>query len=166
MHSYSHFFIGEMCTWVTGFVQELTLQATEDEAWTLASQCMKSAFVYLRTVCSPAANALSDPNKVSRCTTYMWCLLESHRLMREFLDASFRNHPCIAPVITLHLFRSQVTKTAFSEAIKRLEGCLNALEKNGPSKPAAKGGKTKAGTTMEERKEGTLTKTDKHPGLV
>ena len=84
----------------------------------------------------------------------------------RFLDASFRNHPCIAPVITLHLFRSQVTKTAFSEAIKRLEGCLNALEKNGPSKPATKGGKTKAGTTMEERKEGTLTKTDKHPGLV
>ena len=147
MHSYSHFFVGEMCTWVTGFVQELTLQATEDEAWTLASQCLKSIFVYLRTVRSAAANAFSDPNKVSRCTTYMWCLLESHRLMKEFLDASFRNHPCIAPVITLHLFRTRVTKTSFAESIKRLEGRLNALEKNGAPKAQGKGGGKKGGET-------------------
>ena len=136
MHSYSHFFIGEMCTWVTGFVQELSLQSSEEEAWTLASQCLKSVFVHLRTVRSPAANAFSDPNKLSRCTTFMWCLWESHRLMKEFLDSSFRNHPCIAPVITLHLFRTRVTKNAFTEAIKRLEGRINSLEKTNSPKGA------------------------------
>lgn len=46
MHSYSHFFIEEMCTWVTGFVQELSIQSFEDEAWTLASSCLKSVFVF------------------------------------------------------------------------------------------------------------------------
>lgn len=151
MHSYSHFFIGEMCTWVTGFVQELTIQSTEEEAWTLASQCLKSVFVYLRTVRSPAANAFSDPNKLSRCTTYMWCLLESHRLMKEFLDSSFRNHPCIAPVVTLHLFRTRVTKTAFAESIKRLEGRVNALEKNGTGKPNGKGGNNQGGSNVGKK---------------
>jgi hypothetical protein len=49
--------------------------------------------------------------------------------MREYQDSCFRNHPSIAPVITLHLFRTRLTKAAFEEKFKRLEGRINALEK-------------------------------------
>lgn len=59
----------------------------------------------------------------------MWSLIESHRVMREYQDSCFRNHPSIAPVITLHLFRTRLTKVAFDEKLKWLEGRLNALEK-------------------------------------
>ncbi len=49
--------------------------------------------------------------------------------MREYQDGCFRNHPSIAPVISLHLFRTRLTKVAFEEKLKRLEGRISGLEK-------------------------------------
>jgi hypothetical protein len=50
--------------------------------------------------------------------------------MKEFLDACFRNHGAIAPVIVLHIFKMRVTRTSMSSSIKRLEGRIASLEKN------------------------------------
>jgi hypothetical protein len=51
--------------------------------------------------------------------------------MRSFVDARFRNHSAIAPVIVLHVFKTRVTIVAHNAAIKRLEGRIAALEKSG-----------------------------------
>jgi hypothetical protein len=48
--------------------------------------------------------------------------------MKEFLDMRFRNHPSIAPVIVLHVFKTRVTRVAHSTNIKRLEGRIAKLE--------------------------------------
>ena len=35
-------------------------------------------------------------------------MLQAHRIMCAFVEANFRNHPKIAPVIVMHLFENRV----------------------------------------------------------
>jgi hypothetical protein len=49
--------------------------------------------------------------------------------MPEFIEARFRNHGAIAPVIVLHIFKTRVTQVALQSHIKRLEGRIASLEK-------------------------------------
>lgn len=131
IHANSHVFIVNLCTFVTGFVQELlnTSQCGEEEIWELYSACIQQLFKDLCHVPPQGTNEFSDPNKVHHCATYLWSLIESHQIMRAYQDSCFRNHPSIVPVITLHLFQTRLTKNVFEEKIKCLDGRINALEK-------------------------------------
>jgi hypothetical protein len=126
----SQAFAAEMCGWMDTLYQELrsTSEATEDEAWELVSACIKKIFEELRQARAPAANATSDDNKIRRCATYLWALFQAHKVQREILDARFRNHPSIAPVIVLHVLKTRVTRVAHTNAVKRLEGRMTALD--------------------------------------
>ena len=139
MHTALHYFICQMCTFITDFVQEMvsTAESPIDEAWDLVSACVRKIFDELRRVRAPASNAMVEVNPVTKCALYLWCLIQANRVQKEFLDTRFRNHPTIAPVIILHVFRTRVTKVAFKEGLKRLEGRIALLEK----KPAGGGGK-------------------------
>jgi hypothetical protein len=55
--------------------------------------------------------------------------VQSHKIMPEFIEARFRNHGAIAPVIVLHIFKTRVTQVALQSHIKRLEGRIASLEK-------------------------------------
>jgi len=132
MHEGSQNFVMELSSWVDSFYQELvtTSESTEEEAWEVVSACIKKMFEVLRVPRAQAANATMDPDPASQCSTYLWSLIQSHRIMREFLDARFRNHGAIAPVIVLHIFKTRVTRVAMTNTIKRLEGRIAALEKS------------------------------------
>jgi hypothetical protein len=140
-----------MANWMDVFYQELltTSEATEDEAWELVSACIKKVFEELRRVWASAANATSDIDATSRCATYMWALIQSHHVMKDYLDMRFCNHPSIAPVIILHVFKTRVPRTAFSNQYKRLEGRVAKLE----STPAFKN--PKQSPKESEDKKGT-----------
>ena len=70
-----------------------------------------------------------DLNPSSQCSTYLWAIIQAHKVMREFIEARLRNHGAIAPVIVLHIFKTRVTRNAMSSSIKRIEGRVAALEK-------------------------------------
>jgi hypothetical protein len=130
MHSKSQIFVAEMSNWMDVFYQELlsTSEATEDEAWDLVSACIKKVFEELRRVRAGAANATTEVLASSKCATILWALIQSHRVMKDFLDSRFRNHPSIAPVIVLHVFKTRVTRVAHANSYKRLEGRVAKLE--------------------------------------
>jgi hypothetical protein len=134
MHSKSQMFVAEMANWMDVFYQELltTSEASEEEAWELVSACIKKIFEDLRRVRAVAANATSEVDPSSKCATFMWAIIQSHRVMKEFLDMRFRNHPSIAPVIILHVFKTRVTRVAYTNNLKRLEGRIAKLE-NAPA---------------------------------
>jgi len=136
MHEGAQNFVMEMSSWIDAFYQELvtTSQATEEEAWEVVGACVRKMFEVLRVPRAQAANATMDPDPVSQCATYLWALVQSHKIMREFLEARFRNHGAIAPVIVLHIFKTRVTRVAVASSIKRLEGRIAALEKSKDSK--------------------------------
>jgi len=146
MHNKSQIFVAEMCNWMDVFYQELltTSEATEEEAWELVSGCIKRIFEDLRRVRATAANATSEINPSTKCATYLWALIQSHRVMKDYMDSRFRNHPSIAPVIILHVFKTRVTRVSLNNHVKCLEGRLAKLESlsnkrvDGPGNP--KGG--------------------------
>ncbi len=107
-------------------------------------------FEDLRHVRAGAANATTETDLSSKYTTIMWALVQSHRVMKEFLDMRFRNHPSIAPVIILHTFKMRVTRVAFSNQVKRIEGCMAKLE----STPAFKILRPPAKEANEDKKGG------------
>jgi hypothetical protein len=83
----------------------------------------------LRVPRAQASNATTDSSLTSQCATYLWALIQVHKVMKEFVEARFRNHGAIAPVIVLHIFKTRVTRVSLGTQIKRLEGHLAALEK-------------------------------------
>jgi hypothetical protein len=91
-------------------------------------------FEVIRVPRAQAANATMDTDPKSQCATYLWALIQSHRIMKEFSDARFQNHGAIAPVIILQIFKTRVTRTAMTANIKRLEGRIASLEKGGKDK--------------------------------
>jgi hypothetical protein len=131
MHECSQNFIMEMSSWMDAFFQELvtTSEASEDEAWEVVGVCIRTMFEVIRVPRAQAANATMDGDPKSQCATYLWALIQSHRIMKEFLEARCRNHGAIAPVIVLHIFKTRVTRVALSSTVKRLEGRLVSLEK-------------------------------------
>jgi len=132
MHEGSQNFVMEMSSWMDAFFQELvtTSEASEEEAWEVVGACIRKVFEVIRVPRAQAANATMDGDPKSQCATYLWALIQSHRIMKEFLEARFRNHGAIAPVIVLHIFKTRVTRVSLSSTVKRLEGRLVALEKS------------------------------------
>ena len=85
MHNKSQIFVAEMRNWMDFFYQVLltTSKATEEEAWELVSGCVKKIFEDLRRVRASAANATSETNPSTKCATYLWALIQSHRVMKD-----------------------------------------------------------------------------------
>jgi hypothetical protein len=154
MHNKSQIFVAEMCNWMDVFYQELltTSEATEEVAWELVSGCIKRILEDLRRVRASTANATSEPNPSTKCATYLWALIQSHRVMKDYIDARFRNHPSIAPVIILHVFKTRVTRASQSNHVKHLEGWIAKLESLGNRNP--KGGPKDGKDPDGDKKEG------------
>jgi hypothetical protein len=136
MHKLSQNFILEMSSWIDAFFQELVTmsEASEEEAWEVIGSCKKKMFEVIRVPWAQAANATMDPNPSSQCATYLWALVQAHRIMKEFIDSTFCNHASIAPAIVLHIFKTLVTRVSLAGTAKRLEGRIAVLEKAKESK--------------------------------
>ena len=121
----SRTFITDLCSWMDSFYGELISQSqiTPEEAWELVAACVRKFFETIRTVRAPAANASSDTDASAKCAKYLWAIVQTHEIMKEFREYRFKGHPAIAPVVNFHVFRSRVTKTAF----EKLNAAVTAL---------------------------------------
>jgi hypothetical protein len=52
-------------------------------------------------------------------------MIQVHRKMKLIRSHNFRGHPAVAPVITLHVFKTRVTTSAFT----KLTDSFNNLDK-------------------------------------
>jgi hypothetical protein len=60
-------------------------------------------------------------------------MIQVHWEMKVIRGHNFRGHPAVAPVITLHVFKTRVTTAAFlklTETCRSLEKKLADLQKN------------------------------------
>jgi hypothetical protein len=105
---------------------------TEAEAWELTSSCVAKVFEEQCIQHAPAANAAGLTSYSSKVSTILWAMLNAHKVMKEFLDSRFQNHPAIAPVLNLHVFKSRITIAAHSKLqteVKALPTKLIFLDK-------------------------------------
>lgn len=102
-----------------------------DDAWELASHCVKRIFEELRRIRATAANASVEADPVMKCAKDLWAVLQSHQLMQEYVDRGFRDHRSIFPVINYHLFNTSVSRAAFDkhkQAVVKLETRCNLID--------------------------------------
>jgi hypothetical protein len=72
-------------------------------------------------------------DSATRTTAYLWAMIQVHREMKVIRTHNFRGHPAVAPVITLHVFKTRVTNTAFerlSESLHSLDKKVTDVQKN------------------------------------
>jgi hypothetical protein len=89
MHELAQNFVMKMSSGMYSFYQELlnTSQATEDEAWDIVGACIRKMFKIIRVLRAQASNATMDPNPANQCVTYLWAIVQTHKVMKEFVDA-------------------------------------------------------------------------------
>jgi hypothetical protein len=69
----------------------------------------------------------------TRTTTYLWAMIQVHREMKSIRGHNFCGHPAVAPVITLHVFKTRVTNSTFAkalESIRSLDKRITDMQKN------------------------------------
>jgi hypothetical protein len=128
-------FINELCSWVDSFYMELikTSQVPPGEAWLLVASCLRKFCEVLRRFRAPADRAASKMDSATRTTAYLWSMIQVHREMKLIRTHNFRGHPAVAPVITLHVFKTCVTNTAFDklhESLRSLDKKVTDVQKN------------------------------------
>jgi len=61
---------------------------------------------------------IEDP--IRRGASYLWHSLQAHRVMQDYTTSRFREHPSIAPMLNLNLFKSMTPKEKFDEVRKEI----------------------------------------------
>ena len=86
MHELSQNSVLEMSSWMNAFFKELvtTSEASEEEAWDIGGVCLRKVFEVLRVPRPQLSNATMDGDVKSQCATYLWALIQSHKVMKEF----------------------------------------------------------------------------------
>ena len=106
-----------MLTWMESFFQELKAggQSDASEAWFLVCSCIRGYFKELRKVRAPAQVASNMSSVTDRAGTYLWAMVQSHRITQDFISHRWREHPSIAGVINYHLFRFMVPLSTYNK---------------------------------------------------
>ena len=129
----AHVFVNDLCAWVDSFYMELikTSQEPAGEDWLLVASCIKKLFEVLHQYRAPADRAASKMDNATRTTAYLWAMIQVHRELKNIRNHNFRGHPSVAPVITLHAFKTRITIfEKLSEALKSLENKVTDTQKN------------------------------------
>jgi cell division protein FtsB len=124
------------------------------EAWLVICAMVRQLFRELRDVRRPGAAV--TPGSSASIGTIWWHVLQTHRLMDEFMAKDIRRHPSIIPVFTAHLDRHRVTLSTHATLVaqvKRIETAVGVVTAsvnrlNGARGNAAggRGGRGGAGT--------------------
>lgn len=72
-------------------------------------------------------------DNAARTTAYLWTMIQVHWEMKRIQSHNFRGHPAVAPIITLRVFKTQVTITAFeklSDSLKSIDKKISDMQKN------------------------------------
>ena len=79
-------------------------QSDASEVWFLFYSCIRGYFKELRKVRAPAPVASNMSSVTDRAGTYLWAMVQAHRITQEFISHRWREHPSIAGVVNYHLF--------------------------------------------------------------
>jgi hypothetical protein len=102
------------------FFDEFREYSSTEEAWELCGLIGKTVFEVVYQERCIAADLTDCETNVQRAGRVMWATLQAHRVLDDFAELTYRNHPRVSPVIVLHLLKNRISKTDF-EAVKDLQ---------------------------------------------
>ena len=129
----SHNFWESLSNFIDRFYKQLLTNAYgtsatasgEEECWKLIMTMVRTMLRALRKERVIAESAQSMSDVTQRVGLYLWASLQAHRVMKEYLNAEFKNHPEVSPSVTYFLFEHRAP-TAW---VKTLQQDHQALRK-------------------------------------
>ena len=123
----------EVTAFIDSFFQDLTETAhfPKQKAWTLVGQCCGSIFDVMEPY-RAVVSQLEDLNSLASRAKFLWCTLQCHRVMQDFVAKDFRGHPQMVKQISLFMINERVDPVAFSkmeEKVKSQAETIDAMEK-------------------------------------
>jgi hypothetical protein len=114
----SKLFISDLSTWINTTYQDTRARtmASEKEAWSLISHCVRVIFKLLRDARSSGARWTLE----TRDAQMVWAQFQCHRLMEELRLAQFSAHPALSHVLNLHLQDNVVSRSRYESLEKKV----------------------------------------------
>jgi hypothetical protein len=114
----SKLFISDLSTWINTTYQDTRARtmASEKEAWSLISHCVRVIFKLLRDARASGARWTEE----TRDAQLVWAQFQCHRLMEELRLAQFSSHPALSHVLNLHLQDNVVSRSKYESLEKRV----------------------------------------------
>jgi uncharacterized coiled-coil protein SlyX len=123
----------DITAFIDSFFQDLTETAhfPKAKAWKLVGQCCGTIFDAMDPY-RAVVSQIEDLNLISNHVKFLWCILQCHRVMQEFILKDFRGHPQMVKQISLFMINERVDPVAFTkmeEQVKNQAQTIEALEK-------------------------------------
>ena len=125
----------ELCAEIAKFYRQLLVttfgatgpysEAANAQCWTVVLKLVRVLCSELRKVRLVAEHAWSQGDKAT--PLYLWGCLNAHRVMNDFKQMNFREHPKFYPKLVLYLFETYVAK---HEIAKLRETSVDAIRTN------------------------------------
>jgi hypothetical protein len=96
---------------------------TAKARWSLVQRLLRIFFKDIAKVRRKAAY-ITAQNAKHASAEYFWSCFQAHRIMAEYLEKGFLNHPSIAPVLTTHM----LTIVAFKEDVKKSAEAVQKIQ--------------------------------------
>ena len=119
-------FIRTLCSFMTEFYTEMSRSSSSGDVgnWSLTCQIVHRLFKDLafERNCGGETRHIADP--IKRGAKYLWFTLQTHRVMTAYMSKKFKEHPSIAPMLNLSLFRTMATNEkleALRESCRKIE---------------------------------------------
>ena len=100
---------------------QTTSSADGKESWLLVCSAVKAIFRWLQEVRSPAAEALSQYDRLESTTDILWATARCQMRMRELMMADFRHHQVVATALNVHLFENRVPMALYDRMVSRVQ---------------------------------------------
>jgi hypothetical protein len=88
----------------------------DDGNWILASQFAEAVLAWTWSARLIALDAFKETGH-TRCAMYLWAALQTHRVLRGYVELGFIAHPEVSSVVVEHLIQTRVPMAMY-EALK------------------------------------------------
>ena len=75
------------------------------------------------------ASGIQEPTR--RDSAYFRCALQTHRVMQEYVEAQFREHPSIGPMLNISLYKTMTRlerHDALKTEVRALQGTIKEVK--------------------------------------
>ena len=101
---------------IDSFFQYLTETAhfPKSKSWKLVGQCCAAIFDAMEPY-RAVVSQIEDLSLLTSKAKFLWCVLQCHRVMKEFIAKDFRGHPQMVKQISLFMINERVDPVAFEK---------------------------------------------------
>jgi hypothetical protein len=112
------------------FVQELVevSKFTPSKAYLLVGRCVRAVFETMVPY-RAEVSLLTDPGTLDEKVSFIWAVLQCHRIMQQFLAVDFRGHPSIVKELGLFTLTERVDPSEMEALAERADAAEKMAKK-------------------------------------